>query len=406
MPDNPPPDAPATVYLDHAATTPMLPVAIEAMSAHLGDVGNPSSLHASGRRARRVVEESRERIAQALDCRPSEIVFTSGGTESDNLALKGMFWARREADPARIRILTSAVEHHGVLDPMEWLAARDGAKVELLPVDSLGRLDLAALRDAVAADPGSVAMVSVMRANNEVGTIQPIEEVVAIAAEHAIPVHTDAVQAVGQIPVSFAALDVDAMTVTGHKVGGPFGVGALVARRDLDLTPLLHGGGQERDVRSGTIDTPAIAGFAAAIEYTVAHQQDYALRVSALRDELVRGVQAAVPDAIYNGDPVHRLPANAHLKFPGCQGDSLLMLLDARGIECSTGSACSAGVPQPSHVLLAMGCSDEFARASLRFSLGHTSTASDVAALVQAIGPVVERARGAGALRKPAAQGA
>jgi cysteine desulfurase len=247
-----------------------------------------------------------------------------------------------------------------------------------------------------------VALISVMRANNEVGTVQPLEDVVEIAAEHGIPVHTDAVQAVGQIPVDFAALGVDAMTLTGHKVGGPFGIGALVVRRDLDVTPLLHGGGQERDVRSGTIDTPAIAGFAAAIEHSVKHQPEYAARVSALRDELVRGVRAAVPDSIYNGDPVDRLPGNAHLKFPGCQGDSLLMLLDARGIECSTGSACSAGVPQPSHVLLAMGCSDEYARASLRFSLGHTSTAADVAALVAAIGPVVERARGAGTPRKPA----
>ena len=246
-------------------------------------------------------------------------------------------------------------------------------------------------------DPDSVALVSTMFANNEVGTIQPIDEVVALAAEHGIPVHTDAVQAVGQIPVDVAALGVDALTFTGHKVGGPFGVGALVVRRELAVTPLLHGGGQERDVRSGTIDTPAIAGLAAAVELSVKHQAEHAARVSALRDDLVRRVQQVVPDAIYNGDPVHRLPGNAHLKFPGCQGDSLLMLLDARGIECSTGSACSAGVPQPSHVLLAMGCSDEFARSSLRFSLGHTSTQADVDALVAAIGPVVERARNAGA---------
>ncbi len=391
---------PPTVYLDHAATTPMLRVAVEAMTAHLHDVGNPSSLHASGRRARRVVEESRETIAQALGCRPSEVVFTSGGTESDNLALKGTFWARRDAEPSRTRILTSAVEHHGVLDPLEWLADHQGAEVELLPVDALGRLDVEAMRRSIDRDPGSVALVSVMRANNEVGTVQPLDDVVAAAAPHGIPVHTDAVQAVGQIPVDFAGLGVDALTVTGHKVGGPFGVGALVVRRELALTPLLHGGGQERDVRSGTIDTPAIAGFAAAVEHSVTHQAEHAARVSALRDELVRGVREVVPDAIYNGDPVDRLPGNAHLKFPGCQGDSLLMLLDARGIECSTGSACSAGVPQPSHVLLAMGCSDEFARSSLRFSLGHTSTSADVAALVEAIGPVVERARGAGVPRK------
>jgi cysteine desulfurase len=382
-----------TVYLDHAATTPMLPGAIEAMTEHLGEVGNPSSLHASGRSARRVVEESRERIAQALNCRPGEIVFTSGGTESDNLAVKGLFWARRDEDERRTRVLSTAIEHHAVLDPLLWLAAHEGAEVELMPVDSRARLQVDALRESIARDPDSVALVSAMLANNEVGTLQPLDAVVELAAEHGIPVHTDAVQAVGQIPVDVAALGVDALTFTGHKLGGPFGVGGLVVRRELALTPLVHGGGQERDVRSGTIDTPAIAGLAAAVELSVKHQAEHAARVSALRDDLVSRVQQVVPDAIYNGDPVRRLPGNAHLKFPGCQGDSLLMLLDARGIECSTGSACSAGVPQASHVLLAMGCSDEFARSSLRFSLGHTSTQADVDALAAAIGPVVERAR-------------
>ena len=381
------------VYLDHAATTPMLPAAIEAMTAHLGDVGNPSSLHASGRGARRIVEEARERIAQALNCRPGEIVFTSGGTESDNLALKGIFWSRRAADPRRNRILTTKIEHHAVLDPLEWLEKHEGADIELIPVDRLARLDLAALRAAVERDPDSVALISVMWANNEVGTLQPIEDVVALAAEHAIPVHTDAVQAIGQVPVDFAACGVDALSLTGHKVGGPYGVGALVVRREVGVTPLVHGGGQERDIRSGTLDTPAIVGLATAVELSVKHQTEYAARVAALRDDLVRGVLEVVPDAIYNGDPRHKLPANAHLKFPGCAGDSLLMLLDARGIECSTGSACSAGVPLASHVLLAMGCSDEFARSSLRFSLGHTTTQADVDAVVTAIGPVVERAR-------------
>jgi cysteine desulfurase len=381
------------VYLDHAATTPMLPAVIEAMVAHLGDVGNPRSLHASGRSARRLVEESRERIAQALNCRPGEIVFTSGGTESDNLALKGIFWSRRGADPARNRILTTKVEHHAVLDPLEWLEKHEGAQIELMPVDRLARLDVGALRAAVEHDPGSVALISVMWANNEVGTLQPIEDVVALAAEYAIPVHTDAVQAVGQIPVDFAASGVDALSLTGHKVGGPYGVGALVVRRDVGVTPLVHGGGQERDIRSGTLDTPAIVGLATAVELSVKHQAEYAERVTALRDDLVRGVLEVVPDAIYNGDSRRKLPANAHLKFPGCAGDSLLMLLDARGIECSTGSACSAGVPRASHVLLAMGCSDEFARSSLRFSLGHSTTQADVDAVVAAIGPVVERAR-------------
>jgi cysteine desulfurase len=384
-----------TVYLDHAATTPMHPEAIEAMTTYLHHVGNPSSLHASGRAARRVVEESRETIAQALNCRPGEVVFTSGGTEADNLALKGLFWSRRDADPARVRVLVSAVEHHAVLDTVDWLAEEEQAEVELLPVDSGGRLDVEAMRATIERDPGSVALISVMWANNEVGTLQPIDQVVAAAEPHGIPVHTDAVQAVGAVPVDFAASGVDALTLTGHKLGGPFGVGALVLRRELSLTPLLHGGGQERDIRSGTLDMPAIAGFAAAVECAVKTQPEYAERMAALRDDLVRRVTEVVPDAHVHGDRDHRLPGNAHLGFPGCEGDSLLMLLDARGIECSTGSACSAGVPQPSHVLLAMGCDAEGARHSLRFTLGRTTTEADIDALVEAIGPAVERARGA-----------
>ena len=382
-----------TVYLDHAATTPMLPAAVEAMTAHLADVGNPSSLHASGRRARRVVEESRETIAQALNCRPGEVVFTSGGTEAENLALKGLFWARHDADPRRVRILASSIEHHAVLDALDWLAEEEQAEVELIHVDARGRLDLDALRASVERDPGSVALVSVMWGNNEIGTIQPMEEIVAVAAPHEIPVHTDAVQAVGAVPVDFATSGVDALTLTGHKLGGPYGVGALLLRRELSLTPLLHGGGQERDIRSGTLDMPAIAGFATAVEHAVKTQPEYAERVAALRDDLVRRVLEVVPDAHLHGDPAVRLPGNAHLGFPGCEGDSLLMLLDARGIECSTGSACSAGVPQPSHVLRAMGCDEEGARHSLRFTLGRTSTAADVDALVEAIGPAVQRAR-------------
>jgi cysteine desulfurase len=395
-----------TVYLDHAATTPILPEAAAAMTAQLGAVGNPNSLHASGRAARRVVEESRETVAGALGCRPGEVVFTSGGTESDNLALKGLFWSRHAEDPRRTRIISTTVEHHAVLDPLHWLAEEAGAEVVLAPVDSLGRIDLDAFRAAVEADPQSVALVSVMWANNEVGTVQPVGDVTAIAREHGIPVHTDAVQAVGQVPVDFAGSGVDAMTLTGHKIGGPYGVGALLLRREVQLTALLHGGGQERDVRSGTIDAPAIAGFATACEIAVKQQADLAVRLGELRDRLVTGVQDVVPDAVYNGDPdsdiAHRLPGNAHLTFPGCEGDSLLMLLDARGIECSTGSACDAGVPQPSHVLLAMGCDDEHARGSLRFTLGHTSTAADVDALVEAIGPVVERARAAGLMSRSA----
>src|SRR5689334_12253168 len=383
------------VYLDHAATTPMLAVAREAMAAHLGEVGNASSLHAAGRRARRVVEESRETIAASLDCRPSEVVFTSGGTESDNLAIKGLFWSRRDTDPRRTRILSSTVEHHAVLDPLEWLAKHEGADVELIDVDRTARLDLTAMQQSIERDPSSVALVTLMWANNEVGTLQPVQEVAALAAEHGIPVHTDAVQAVGAVPVDFAGSGVDALTFTGHKLGGPYGVGGLVVRRELDLTALSHGGGQERDIRSGTLDVPAIAGLAAAVDWSIRHRAEHEGRLSELRAALVDGLIDRVPDAVLTGDPVLRLPGTAHLTCPGCEGDSLLMLLDAAGVACSTGSACSAGVPQPSHVLLAMGCTEEEARSSLRFSLGCTSTRADVDAVLAAIGPAVERVRGA-----------
>ncbi|GAA0613375.1 cysteine desulfurase family protein [Kribbella sandramycini] len=387
---------PRAVYLDHAATTPMLPAAIEAMTAQLGRTGNASSLHGAGRAARRTVEESRETIAAALGAQPSEVVFTSGGTEADNLALKGLWWARLAEDPRRRRILLSGIEHHAVLDPAVWLGQHEGAQIEWLPVDELGRVRPDDVRRAIACEPESVSFVTVMMANNEVGTLQPVEEIAAIAAEYGIPVHTDAVQAIGQVPVDFAALGVDAMTVSAHKLGGPYGVGALVVHKETKLTAVQHGGGQERDVRSGTLDAPAIAGFAVAVQHSVQDQPGEALRLTGLRDQLINGVLATVDAAKLSGDPVGRLPGNAHLSFGGCEGDSLLLLLDARGIEVSTGSACNAGVAEPSHVLLAMGYDDQRARGSLRFTLGHTSSQTDIDAVLENIGPVVERAQSAG----------
>jgi cysteine desulfurase len=381
-------------YLDHAASTPMLPEAVAAVTGAMAATGNPSSLHAAGRRARRVVEESRESLAQSLGARPSEVVFTGGGTESDNLAVKGMYFARRTADRRLTRILASAVEHHAVLDAVEWLVVHEGAQVTWLPVDEVGRVHPDVLGDALAAAADDVALVSVMWANNEVGTVQPVRSLADVAHDHGIPLHTDAVQAVGQLPLDFAASGVDAMTVTGHKFGGPPGAGALLLGREVACTPLLHGGGQERDVRSGTVDVPGVAGLAAAAAVAVPRQPATALRLAGLRDDLVRRVQAALPDAVLNGDTgAGRLPGNAHFSFPGCEGDSLLLLLDARGVEVSTGSACSAGVARPSHVLLAMGADEDRARASLRFSLGHTSTAADVDALVEALPAVIDRAR-------------
>ena len=383
------------VYLDHAATAPMLPAAIAAMTEELAQVGNPSSLHNAGRRARRVVEESREQIAEAVGARPSEVIFTSGGTEADNLAVKGLYLARRAADPARRRVLATAVEHHAVLDSAGWLASHEQAEAVWLPVDATALLRPDVLMDAIIADPDSVALATVMWANNEVGTVQPIAELAGIAREYGIPFHTDAVQAAGQLPVHFAASGVDALTFTGHKIGGPVGVGALLLARGVRPVPVLHGGGQESEVRSGTLDAPAIKAFAVAVGLTVAGRDDEASRLTKLRDDLIAQVLAAVPDAILNGAPPGpgRLPGNAHFSFPGCEGDALLMLLDARGIACSTGSACTAGVAQPSHVLFAMDPDEARARGSLRFSLGHTSSQEDVDALGAVIGEVVERAR-------------
>ncbi|MFJ7421291.1 cysteine desulfurase family protein [Streptomyces uncialis] len=383
-------------YLDHAATTPMLPEAIEAMTAQLTVTGNASSLHAAGRRARRAVEEARETLADSLGARPSEIVLTSGGTEADNLAVKGLYWARRDADPARVRVLAGPVEHHAVLDAVHWLGEHEGATVEYLPVDRYGRVHPEALREAIARNPADVALATVMWANNEIGTVMPVRELAAVAAEYGIPLHADAVQAVGQLPVGFADSGLAAMTVSGHKIGGPYGIGALLLGREWTPVPVLHGGGQERHVRSGTLDAPAVVAFAVAARIATARQEWFATEIGALRDDLIDGVRRAVPDAVLGGDPVDRLPANAHFAFPGCEGDSLLLLLDAQGIECSTGSACTAGIAQPSHVLLATGTDPDLARGTLRFSLGHTSTQADVEAVTKAIGPTVERARSAG----------
>jgi cysteine desulfurase len=388
--------APASpVYLDHAATTPMLPEAIAAMAEELAQTGNPSSLHNAGRRARRVVEESREQIAAVYGARPSEVVFTSGGTEADNLAVKGLFWARRSADPARRRVLAPAIEHHAVLDCVRWLHEHEDAEVDWLAPDDVGRISPEVLREAIECDPEAVALVSVMWANNEVGTVQPIAELAAVAREHRIPFHSDAVQAAGQLPVSLGDSGAAALTITGHKLGGPVGAGALLLARGTDPVPVLHGGGQERDVRSGTLDAAAIRAFAVAVQVTTARRAEEEKRLAALRDDLIAQVLAAVPDAVLNGAPPGegRLPGNAHFSFPGCEGDALLMLLDAKGIACSTGSACTAGVAQPSHVLLAIGADEARARGSLRFSLGHSSTQADVDALGAVIGEAVDRAR-------------
>lgn len=389
-------------YLDHAATTPMHPQARDVLAERLMHTGNASSLHAAGRDAKRIVEESRELIAERLGARPSEIVFCSGGTEANNLAIKGLFWARRS--PVRDTVVFSSIEHHALLDPVSWLAAHEGAEVDMTPVDRQGRIRVDALRAVVESKPERITAITTMWANNEMGTIQPVDQVVAIARDHGIPVHSDAVQAAGYVPLDFAASGLDAMTVTAHKLGGPVGVGALVVRRDMSPTPLLHGGGQERDLRSGTLGVALIAAFATALDITARRQREVVERIERLRARLVDGIARLVPDAVVNGDPepgpAHRLPNIAHVTFPGCEGDAMLMLLDAHGVEVSTGSACQAGVPQPSHVLLAMGFDEEAARGSLRFSLGHTSTSADVDRLLDVLPAVHERARAARLVRR------
>jgi cysteine desulfurase len=403
------------VYLDHAATTPISAPALAALTSELSRSGNPSSLHGSGRRARAVVDQSRETLAASAGAHPSEVIFTSGGTEADNLAVKGLFWSRHDADPARKRILVSAIEHPAVQDTVEWLERHEHAEAVWLPVDDRGLVRLDALREELDGGHGSgaetVALITVMWANNEVGTVQPIAEIVALAARYGIPVHSDAVQAFGSVPVDFAASGLAAMSISGHKIGGPVGVGALLLGRSVKLVPVQHGGGQERDVRSGTLDTASIAAFAAAARDVVDHLPEESARIAGLRDRLIAGVRAAVPEAILRGMPVdgmpvagvqvegaqkRRLPGNAHFTFPGCEGDSLLFLLDMAGIESSTGSACTAGVPRPSHVLLAMGLTEDEARGAQRFSLGHTSTAGDVEKFVAALPAAYSRARQAG----------
>lgn len=389
----------------------MTPAALAAMTAELARTGNASSLHGPGRAARRTVEESRERLAAALGARPSEVVLTAGGTEADNLAVKGLFWARRRTDLARTRVLVSSVEHHAVLDPAFWLAAHASAEVVQLPVDAQGRVDPAALREDLDEHAAATALVSVLTANNEIGTVQPVAELARVARTAGVPFHTDAVQALGQVPIDFGALGASAMTITGHKLGGPVGTGALLVRRDVEVEPVLHGGGQERSIRSGTLDVAGVRAFAVAVEEAVARRDESARRLARLRDRLVAGILASVPGAVVQGPrdlsvaadgTAARLPGNAHLTFEGCEGDSLLYLLDSAGVAVSTGSACQAGVPQPSHVLLAVGVPEAQARGALRFSFGWSSTDADVDRVLEVLPGAVERARAAGLVSAPA----
>ncbi len=397
-------------YLDHGATTPVYPGVITRVAEAMGTVGNASSLHTSGRVARRVVEESREQIAQVLGARPSEVLFTSGGTESDNLAVKGLYRRRVAEDSRRRRIVLSAIEHSAVYDSAESLRDNEGATLTVVPCDQDGLVTPQAVQAALDAAPGgpaTVALVAIMAVNNEVGTVQPISQICQVTRPHGIPVHTDAVQAIGHVPFDFAGSGADLAAVSGHKVGGPPGVGLLLARRDAPLQAISHGGGQERQLRSGTPATALIAGLATGVVHAVELLDEAAPRLVRLRDRLLQGSVEAIPGLVVTGawepgDAVRRNPANAHVLVPDCDGDSLLFLLDAAGIDCSTGSACHAGVPQPSHVVLAMGYDEQRARGALRLTLGHTSTDADVDRFLAALPEAVDRAQRAHAASRTA----
>ncbi|CAN2235026.1 cysteine desulfurase family protein [Candidatus Planktophila dulcis] len=376
-----------SVYLDHAATTPMFDIAIDAMNTSLRKLGNPSSLHTEGRSTRKDVEDAREKIAKGVGCLSSEVIFTGSGTEANNAAIKGLFWHSDKKV-----ILISSIEHHAVLDPAHWLVEHEGAELIEIPVDADGVIDLAFLKKTVAERASEIALISVMHSNNETGVIQPIADVVKIAGD--IPVHCDAVQSFTKVPLSFKDLGLFAMTISGHKVGGPLGIGALILRRAVEIPALLHGGGQERDIRSGTLNAPSIVALAAAVE---AKLYD-ASKVAELRDSFEAGVQASRPDAVINGKSAPRLPGISNITFPGTQSDSLLLLMDSQKVSCSTGAACTAGVHRPSHVLMAMGLTDVVSQSSLRFSFGTTNTASDVAYALSVLPDVIERGLAANAV--------
>lgn len=395
---------PSRVYLDHAATSVLRPEVREVLGDLLGrTTGNPSSLHGTGRAARRVVEQAREQVADAVGASATEVVFTSGGTEADNLAVTGIATARRAADQRRRRVLVSAVEHHAVLDTAHALARGRGFEVVELPVNPRGRVRLSALEAEL---DDTVALVSVMAANNEVGTIQPLADVVARCEAVGVPVHTDAVQALGVLDLNFAGSGLAAMSVTGHKAGGPVGTGALVLRHDVAAAPVLHGGGQQRAIRSGTLDAVGAAAFAAAVGVAVAERVEHGDRLAALRERLVAGLATAVPQArVAGAAPAGGLPGIAWLRFPGADADAVLFALDVAGIDVSTGSACSAGVARGSHVLAAMGVGGPETPDGIRVSLGWSSTLADVDALLAALPDAVAMGRAAAAASERVAVG-
>lgn len=383
-----------TVYLDYAASSPTRAQAREAFVSALDVHGNPSSTHRDGQAARRVLDDARVVVAQSLGCDPIEVVFTSGGTESINLGITGLFRARRGEDASRVRILTTAAEHHATIDTLESLAKHEGAKIEWLPVDEDGAVDREALAGALAESPETIALVTLLWANNEVGTLTPIAQVSALADAAGVPLHIDAVASWGREQIAVRQHEgVSALSVSGHKVGSVPGVGALYVSRTAKLEPLIHGGGQQRGLRSGTQDAPAAASLAAAITETLALRGDEESRLRGLRDVLIERIQSSVPGARLTGSVTNRLSNNVHFRFDGCSSADLLYLLDESGISVSAGSACQAGVERPSHVLLAMGFSEAEASSPLRITLGYGTSLEDLDALVSVLPEIVDKAR-------------
>ena len=385
-----------TIYLDYAATTPLRKEVFDCYVGFLQQLGNPSSVHSSGQKVRRALEEARESLARSVDCNRNEVIFTSGGTESDNLAIKGLYWQRKAEDEKRNIIISAGTEHHAVIDPIEWLEKHDGAEIIWLPVDSEGVIDLDFLATFLTEKADLVAVITLMWANNETGVITDIPRVVEIANQYGIPVHSDAIAAFGHLPLSFKDSGLAAMSLSAHKIGGPVGAGALLVSRATKLVSLMHGGGQERGMRSGTMNAPVAKAFALAAEIAVSELDAEMQRLAKLRDYLVSEVQSIAPVAKHTGSKAQRMPHNAHFTFEGCSGDSLLFLLDQQGICVSTGSACQAGVNSPSHVLVAMGRSERDANGCLRMTLGQESTQEDIDFFLKALPSALEGALRAG----------
>jgi cysteine desulfurase len=384
-----------SIYLDHQATSPMPPEVLEDYTDALAIVGNPSSIHRAGQAARSMLENARERIAAVIDCEPIEVVFTSGGTEAINTALKGAVWAARASQGGlRPVIVSTAAEHHATLDAVTWLQHNADTEIHFVPVDALGVCDTVEYSKALEAGP--VTLVTTLLANNEVGSLQPVTLMSALARDHNVAVHVDAIAALGYVPVSFHALGVQAMSLSAHKVGGPVGVGALILSRHYQAMEALHHGGDQQRSRSGTLDAAGAVAFATALELRENSRAHRFTELESLRNRLREGLSAAVPEIITRGSWDSRLPGNLHITVPGCEGDVLLYLLDERGIHVSTGSACQAGVPEPSHVLVAMGVDPSEARGALRFSLSYSHTAADIERVISVFPEVVDHARRAG----------